>query len=66
MEVKPTYWENVGAEVQIIHSGDCDLVQEYSGAEKTFGYWISFVEKSIAFVEFDDLSEFVMCLTGDQ
>tara|TARA_Y100000994_G_scaffold242636_1_gene239817 strand:- start:604 stop:804 length:201 start_codon:yes stop_codon:yes gene_type:complete len=66
MELKPTYWVNVDAEVQIIHNGDCDLVQEYTGAEKTFGYWMPFVEKSKAFAEFGDLSECMMCLTGDQ
>ena len=66
MELKPTYWVNVDAEVQIIHSGDCDLVQEYTGAEKTFGYWMPFVEKSKAFAEFGDLSECMMCLSGDQ
>ena len=30
MELNPTYWVNVDAEVEIIHSGDCDLVQEYT------------------------------------
>ncbi len=64
MDLKPTYWVNVDAEVQIVHREDCVLVQEYTGAEKTSGYWMSFEEKLKALEKFDELSECALCLRG--